>query len=269
VINMMIGGINDVIWGRAGRDRQIQDVIDSIRAAGKVGLPVIEYNFYAHRLTEGYEEQVGRGGAGYTAYNYELSKRLPPKEGVGTHTRAEQLERARYFLEAVIPEAQRANVRLALHPNDPPVPMSRGNEQLFASFEHWKDYLDLVKSPYNGMTFDCGVTRETGADPVEVCRYLGERDVINHVHYRNVVVRTPNVDYTEVFPDNGQVNMFAVMKELVRQKYPRGLYPEHPRALDIDRKLGLGNQYAGGGGLAGQIYNVAYAKAMLQAALSS
>ena len=269
VINMMIGGINDVIWGRSGRDAQIQSFIDSIRAAGKAGLPVIEYNFYAHRLTEGYEEQVGRGGAGYTAYNYELSKDLPPKEGVGTHTRREQLERARHFLEAVIPEAEKANVRLALHPNDPPVRMSRGNEQLFASFEQWKEYLDLVKSPYNGMTFDCGVTRETGADPVEVCRYLGDRDVINHVHYRNVQVRKPNVDYTEVFPDNGQVNMFAVMKELVRQKYPRGIYPEHPRALDIDRKLGLGNQYPGGGGLAGQIYNVAYTKAMLQAALSS
>ena len=269
VINMMIGGINDVIWGRSGRDEQIQHVIDSIRAAGKAGLPVIEYNFYAHRLTEGYKEEIGRAGAGYTAYDYELSKDLPPKEGVGTHTRAEQLTRAKHFLEAVVPEAEKANVRLALHPNDPPVEMSRGSEQLFRSFEQWKEYLDLVKSPYNGMTYDCGVTRETGADPVEVCRYLGERDVINHVHYRNVIVRKPNVDYTEVFLDNGQVDMFAVMKELVRQKYPRGLYPEHPRALDVDRKLGIGNFYPGGGGLVGQIYNVAYTKAMLQAALSS
>ncbi len=269
VINMMIGGINDVIWGRSGRDEQIQHVIDSIRAAGKARLPVIEYNFYAHRLTEGYKEETGRAGAGYTAYDYELSKNLPPKEGVGTHTRAEQLKRAKHFLEAVVPEAEKAGVRLALHPNDPPVEMSRGNEQLFRSFEQWKEYLDLVKSPHNGMTFDCGVTRETGAEPVEVCRYLGERDVINHVHYRNVIVRKPNVDYTEVFLDNGQVDMFAVMKELVRQKYPRGLYPEHPRALDVDRKLGIGNQYPGGGGLVGQIYNVAYTKAMLQAALSA
>jgi mannonate dehydratase len=137
------------------------------------------------------------------------------------------------------------------------------------TFAHWKEYLDLVKSPYNGMTFDCGVTRETGEDPVKVCRYLGERDVINHVHFRNVIVRKPYVDYTEVFLDEGQVDMFAVMKELVRQKYPCGLYPEHPRALDIDREKGIRNQYPGGGGTVGQIYNVAYAKAMLQAALSS
>ena len=71
------------------------------------------------------------------------------------------------------------------------------------------------------MTFDCGVTREMGEDPVAVCRYLGERDCINHVHFRNVVVRKPYVDYTEVFLDDGQVDMFAVMRELVRQKYPR------------------------------------------------
>ena len=106
------------------------------------------------------------------------------------------------------------------------------------------------------MTFDCGVTREMGEDPVAVCRYLGERDVINHVHFRNVRVRKPYIDYTEVFLDEGQVNMFAVMKELVRQKYPSGLYPEHPRALDIDRQRGIRNQYPGGGGLAGEIYNV-------------
>jgi mannonate dehydratase len=268
VINMMIGGFNDVIWGRPGADAQIENVIKSIRAAGKVGLPVIEYNFYANRLTEGYKEEVGRGGAGYTAYDYEISKNLPPKDGVGTHTRAEQFKRAEGFLKAVVPEAEKANVRLALHPNDPPVPLSRGSEQIMATLEHWKQYLNLVKSPYNGMTFDCGVTREMGEDPVAVCRYLGERDCINHVHYRNVVVRKPYVDYTEVFPDTGMVNMFAVMKELVRQKYPRGLYPEHPRALEIDRQRGIQNQYPGGGGLVAEIYNIAYAKAMLQAALS-
>jgi mannonate dehydratase len=269
VINLMIGGFNDVIWGRPGADAQIESVIQSIRAAGKVGLPVIEYNFYANRLMEGYKEEIGRAGAGYTAYDYELSKNLPPREGIGTHTRKEQLKRAEHFLKAIVPEAEKANVRLALHPNDPPVPLSRGSEQIMATLDQWKEYLDLVKSPYNGMTFDCGVTREMGEDPVKVCKYLGDRDVINHVHFRNVVVRKPYVDYTEVFVDEGMVNMFAVMKELVRQKYPRGLYPEHPRAIDIDRQRGIRNQYPGGGGLVGEIYNVAYTKAMLQAALSS
>jgi mannonate dehydratase len=270
IFNMMISGFDEVIWGRPGADAKIEQVVASIRTAGRVGLPVVEYNFYAHRLTEGYKAESGRAGAGYTAYDYELSRSLPPREGVGTHTRAEQLKRAKHFLEAIVPEAEKANVRLALHPNDPPVPLSRGSEQIMATVEHWKEYLDLVKSPFNGMTFDCGVTREMGEDPVAVCRYLAERDCINHVHFRNVVVRKPYVDYTEVFLDDGQVDLCAVMKELVRQKYPRTIYPEHPRALDIDAACGSArNQYPGGGGYAGEIYNVGYTRAMMQAALHS
>src|SRR5262249_28405120 len=184
--NMMISGFDDVIWGRPGAEAQAADVVASIRAAGKAGLPIVEYNFYAHRLVEGYKEETGRAGAGYTAYDYEISKTLPPKDGVGTHTRAAQLERARRFLKAVVRWAERAGLGLAPHPTAPPVPLSRGSEQLMASVAHWKEYLGLVESPANGMTFDCGVTREMGEDPVAVCRWLGERDRINHVHYRNV-----------------------------------------------------------------------------------
>ncbi len=66
--------------------------------------------------------------------------------------------------------------------------------------------------------------------------------------------------------------MFAVMKELVRQKYPRAIYPEHPRALDADPALAgpdFRPFYPGGGGYVGLVYNVGYTRAMLQAALSS
>jgi mannonate dehydratase len=273
VVNFMIGGFEDVIRGGPRRDEQIDAVIQSIRAAGRAGLPVIEYNFYAHRIVEGYYEELGRGGAGMTAFSHERVKDLPALPNEGAHTKEQLFERAGYFLKAIVPEAAKANVRLALHPNDPPAPVSRGSEQLMATLADWKRYLDLVKSPYNGMTFDCGVTAELGEDPVAVCQYLGGRDAINHVHYRNVKVRKPYVDYAEVFLDEGVVNMFEVMKELVRQKYSRGLYPEHPRAIDLDRERpnGIVGQYAkaGGGGLAAEIYNVGYTRAMLQAVLAS
>jgi mannonate dehydratase len=270
VCNLMIWGFPNTLYGRPGRDEEIDDVIQSIRAAGRVGLPVIEYNFYAHRLMKGYHEVPGRGGAGTTGYDYSLSKDLPPLPEVGAHTLGEMWANITYLLEAVIPVAEEAGVRLALHPNDPPVPLSRGSEQIMATLDGWKKLIGIVDSPANGITYDCGVTREIGEDPVEVCRYFGERDRINHVHFRNVVVKTPSVDYVEVFPDEGQVDMFAVMKELVRQRYDRALYPEHPRALDADREReGFDPYYPGGGGYTGLTYNVAYARAMLQAALSS
>jgi mannonate dehydratase len=270
VANLMIHGFPKALYGRPGRDEEIEKVIASIRAAGKAGVPVVEYNFYSHRLTEGYYEELGRAGAGMTAYDYDRSRNLPPLPEVGTHTVDEMWANVTWFLKAVVPAAEAAGVRLALHPNDPPVPLSRGSGQIMATLEGWKRLVMIVDSPANGITYDCGVTREMGEDPVAACRWFGERDRINHAHYRNVRVRRPSVAYTEVFPDEGQVDMFAVMKELVRQRYPRALYPEHPRALDADREgPGFDPYYPGGGGYAGLVYNVAYAKAMLQAALSS
>ena len=126
-----------------------------------------------------------------------------------------------------------------------------------------------MNSPSNGITFDCGVTKEMGEDPVEVCRYFGSRDRINHVHFRNVKVQKPYERYTEVFIDEGENNMFAVMRELVRQKYTRLIYPEHPRALDYDRERRAPSQYPGGGGYAAFAFNVGFTRAMLQAALTA
>src|SRR5271157_1001360 len=267
--NMMISGFPNAIYGRLGRDEEIEKVRQSIRAAGKAGLPVIEYNFYAHRLVEGYYEEIGRAGAGLTAFDYDRVKDLPPLASEGAHSLEEMWRNITYFLKAVIPVAEESGVRLALHPNDPPAPLSRGSEQIMGSVEGWKHLIEIVPSKSNGITFDCGVTREMGQDPVEVCRYFGTRDRINHVHFRNVQVRVPNEKYTEVFLDDGQVNMFAVMKELVRQKYPRLIYPEHSRALDADRYMpGPKPFYAGGGSYVGFVYNVGYTRAMLQAALT-
>ncbi|MGE0886784.1 MAG: mannonate dehydratase [Blastocatellales bacterium] len=270
IINMMIGGFPKTIYGKPGRDEEIEKIIQSIRAAGKVGLPVIEYNFYAHRIVEGYYEELGRAGAGMTAFDYDRVKDLPPLPDIGAWTLDQMWTNITYFLKAVVPEAEKAGVRLAQHPNDPPAPISRGSQQIMSTLAGWKKLVDIVKSPANGITFDCGVTRELGEDPIAVAKYFGARDVINHVHYRNVKVRKPYVDYTEVFLDEGQVNMFAVMHELVKMKYSRGLYPEHPRAIDYDRERGIENFYAkvGGGGFGGEIYNVGYTKAMLQAALA-
>jgi mannonate dehydratase len=265
--NLMIGGFSNVLYGRPGRDEEIEKIRQSIQAAGKVGLPVVEYNFYAHRAIEGYHYEEGRGGAGLTAMDDERVKGLPPLPNEGAHTLEEMWANITYFLKAVVPTAERANVRLALHPNDPPVPVSRGSGQIMATVEGWKHLIEIVDSPANGITFDCGVTREMGHDPVEVAHYFGSRDRINHVHYRNVKVRKPYTNYTEVFIDEGENNMLAVMEELVRVKYKHLIYPEHERALDYDRDRGIHNQYPGGGGYAGMVYDIGYARAMLQASL--
>jgi mannonate dehydratase len=265
--NLMIAGFPNVVYGRPGRDEEIDKIRQSIEAAGQVGVPVVEYNFYAHRAMEGYFEEAGRGGAGLTGVDYDRARDLLPLAEEGAHTLGEMWANITYFLKAVIPVAEKANVRLALHPNDPPFPLSRGSQQIMATVEGWKHLIEIVDSPANGITFDCGVTMEMGEDPVEVCRYFGSRDRINHMHYRNPHVTVPYLKYDEGFIDEGDVNMFAVMRELIKMNYSREIYPEHPRAIDYDRQRGPIRGYPGGGGYAGDLYDIAYAKAMLQAAL--
>ena len=289
--NLMIGGFNNAIYGRPGRDEEIEKVIASIKAAGKVGLPVVEYNWYAHRAMEGYFEEADdvRLGVGWTGFDYDHVRTpgsqysnslrpeeanmkfrdLPPLPNEGAHTLEEMWATITYFLKKVVPEAEKAGVRLALHPNDPPAPISRGSQQIMGSVEGWKHLIEIVKSPANGITFDCGVTHEMGQNPVEVCAYFASRDRINHVHFRNVKVKKPYERYSEVMIDEGENNMFLVMKELVKHKYKLEIYPEHPRALDYDRDRGPIGGYPGGGGYASYAFQVGYTRAMMQAALMS
>ncbi len=265
--NVMFSPSERVRFGEPGKDEDIEIVIKAIKASGRQGLPVMEYNFYGHRIVEGYNTVPGRGGSGLLEFNNDRIKDLPPLQGQTGHTLEEMWDNVTYFLKAVIPVAEEANVRLSLHPNDPPAPISRGNGQIMSTVEGWKRLVDIVKSPYNGITFDCGVTRELGHDPVETARYFGERDQINHVHFRNVVTRTPQLDYTEVWVDEGQVDMFAVMSELVRQKYPRLIYPEHPPKNDADTEFPFSGVSATT--YTGFAYTVGYARAMMQAALAT
>jgi len=281
VLNMMLPVISKIIYNRDGRDEEIKQVQDSLRAAGAAGLPILEYNFYAHRLVEGYYPVPGRGGVGNLGFDYyrkdtilqypkarapheanTAPKDLAPLPGIGAYSYEQLWDNITYFLKAVIPVAEKAGVRMALHPNDPPVPVSRGSQQIMGTFNDWKRLIDIVDSPSNGMTYDCGVSNEIGEDPLEVLDYLISRDRINHVHYRNCIVDIPREKYVEVLTDVGTVDMFAVMQQLVKRKYKFGLYPEHPRSLDYDKEHPRGGNYAG------FVYTTAYARAMMQAALT-
>ena len=308
--NAMINLPASVLYGRESRTKDMEPFLASIAAAGKGGLTVVEYNFYAHRAVEGYYETAGRAGTGYTGFDYELEllvnpdgtvaqpiyrdetgqmtpetlaafpnakkvkfKDLPPLPSEGAHNLEEMWANISWFLKLAVPAAEKAGVRLALHPNDPPAPISRGSQQIMGTLGGWKHLIEIVNSPANGITFDCGVTREMGEDPVAVADYFASRKRINHVHFRNVLVVKPYEKYQELFIDAGMGDMFGVMKALVRNRYTGTIYPEHPRAFDADRdRVGPGGRvggYPGGGGYTGITYSVAYTRAMMQAALES
>lgn len=161
--------------------------------------------------------------------------------------------RLEYFLKAVVPVAEREGVRLALHPNDPPVASFRGVPQAIRTGEDLKRVIEIVNSPANGITFDTGVMREGGGDVISLIRYFGSRNRINHVHFRNVRLHEPFTRYTETFLDDGDIDMRAAMRAFVETGYSRCLVPHHSPRFDNDSEDHL----------AGWAYTVAYLKAML------
>ena len=249
-----------VVHGLPGRDEMIEKLKASIVAAGKAGLPVVEYDFFPHRANEGYKEIPGRGGSGLLSFDYDRMKDLPPIPSEGAVSYDQVWANLTYFLKAVVPVAEKAGVRLCVHPNDPPPKLSRGSGQVLNTLKDWKRLIETVDSPSNGITFDCGVTRELGEDPVAVCRYFASRDRISQVHFRNVKLTKPNEKYVEVWDDEGDDDLLAVMKELIRNNYKHLIMPEHPRTTENDK--GQKN-----GGYTGWVYNVGYARSMMQVAL--
>ena len=79
--NVMFDPGERIIFGKDGRDDDIETIINAIQIAGRQGLPVMEYNFYAHRIVEGYKVVPGRGGSGLMDFNNDRIKDLPPLQG--------------------------------------------------------------------------------------------------------------------------------------------------------------------------------------------
>ena len=125
------------------------------------------------------------------------------------------LRRLDDFLDAVIPVAEKAGVRLALHPDDPPVPHGipplAGAAHIASSFEQYRRIWDMVPSRSNGMLFCQGCVKEMqGVDVYEAIRQIGSLDKIVMVHFRNVSGSFPK--FQETFVDNGDVDMYRAMQ---------------------------------------------------------
>lgn len=210
------------------RDRDIGGVCRTIEHAGKAGLRGLNYNFciLPHQRTEG---TPGRGGSTYSTFDLSKYDNETLTEA-GRVSREEAFERAAYFLERIIPVAEGNKVQMAVHLNDPPAPVLKGVERWnYPMFEGLKRFAELVDSPYHGFNFCCGTAAEGLEDPgralYDIVRYFGERKKIFNVHFRNI--RGGLCHFQEVWPDEGDVDMFKLAKVLRDVAYPYMLMPDH------------------------------------------
>jgi mannonate dehydratase len=226
----------NILLGRGEREADLEIVRANIAAAGRVGVRVLTYSFTALRPSEGYgsRDGGGRGGADLRDFDHARICDLPPLASVGTHSHEQMWERVDHFLRAVVPVAEAAGVRLAAHPNDPPVPVYRGVAQPLSNLDGLKRLIELVDSPANCVFFDTGVTTEMGEDAVAAIRYFGERQRIGTVHFRNVRVETPRYKYVETFHDDGDCDLFACMEAFHRVGYDGLIDPDHTPGITGD-----------------------------------
>lgn len=232
--SLYIHSFPNVILGNAERDSDIEHVCESIRIAGRLGVPVLLYNFYGLRNVEGLYSKPGRGGAAYRAFDNKLVKDNTPLPALGIINDDTMWRRLQYFLHAVIPVAEAAGVRLAQHPNDPPVLSYRGVAQPFATIEHWKRLVNFIPSPANGIVLDTGVIAQLGGDVADTIRYFGKKNCINHVHFRNARTMGTDGGYFESFIDEGAANMMTAMKALKEIGYSGGIVPDHSPSISGD-----------------------------------
>ena len=240
----------NVRLGRPEREQEIEDVCQSIETLGKEGIPVVEYVFNLAAVFGSESKPSGRGGAIVRHFDYEKARQYPPEPGF--EASAEDVwKRITYFLERVVPVAEMANVKLACHPDDPPVPTLKGETRVLGSMEGMKRLMEVVPSEANCLNFCQGTVAEMGVDVIEAIRYFGSRGKIQHVHFRNVKGSVPRFD--ESFIDDGDVDMLQALRTYKEVGYTGTIMPDHwPRVV-------------GNSPLIGRAHALGYLKALMDA----
>jgi mannonate dehydratase len=193
-----------------GWERELEYVCTLIESMGAVGIPVWCYNWMAEFNWQRTSITTRtRGGASASSFDYALVKNAPltPSGVISEELLWETLAQ---FLDTVVPLAEKANVKLAMHPDDPPLSPIRGIRRIMRSLENFDRLLDLHPSPNNGITFCQGNFALMTRDIPAAIRHYAERGAIHFVHFRDV--RGTPEKFEETFHDDGQTDMLAAMR---------------------------------------------------------
>lgn len=215
--------------GLPGRDEAIDAYNDFNRILGKAGIPVGYMTWEPnHVLTTDFKVSTHtRGGIGRVVDLEELKAR--PYSHGRLYTEEEIWANFKYFLDRALPVCEEANIKIALHPNDPPVDCLLGITNLIKSSQDYRRAFELAgNSPYLGMKMCIGCWLEGGdafGDVLEDIRYFVENKKVLLVHFRNVSATMPY--FEETLLEDGYADAYELMKQFVRCDYDGSIHVDH------------------------------------------
>lgn len=258
--NLPISFYDHAMLGEPGRDEQIDNVCESIRNLGRVGIPVLGYHFspsFVWRTSN--SAPLGRYGAKVQAFDWELQKQgIDDMADFGQRRDhkipdAETLwENFEYFMRRVIPVCEEYGVTMALHPDDPPMASLSGIARLFISVESYKRAEKMIDSANWGLLLCIGTFSQMagGAKNIfEAIDYFGPRGKIVYAHMRDVQGTVPK--FHECFLGEGNFDPFEVMVALRHSGFDGFIVSDHVPAIEGDTAWGHRVRYADTGYLRG------------------
>lgn len=237
-------GHHKVIYNLPGRDEQLENFCKSLENLGAVGIKVVKLTHgpnIPNRVWRTDRDKPTRGGATSTAFDPDLVKDVPPTAKYGAYTEEQIWENLAHFLRGVLPTAEKAGVRIAMHPDDPPLSsVHLAFPRILTSVEAFDRMLEIYPSENIGLLFCQGCFSEMGVDIPMAIRHFGKKKKIFFVHFRKVKgsVKEPG-GFQEIFHDDpAGTDMFEAMKTYYEVAFYGPMRPDHAPRMQGDERFG-------------------------------
>lgn len=240
--------------GLDGRDEDIEKYVHLLENMGKLSIQLLCYNFMATGWFRTEKDLEERAGALVTGFDWERAKKLP-NTAFGAISAEKIWENYRYFIERTIPVAEKAGVKMALHPDDPPVPVLQGIGRIFINADATRQALSLSDSASHGLTFCQGTYTTMGEDVKKLITEFKER--IHFIHIRDVE-GTPQ-KFRETFHDNGPTDMVDLFRAYQNAGINVPIRSDHVPTMAGESNAAHGYE------MKGNLFGIGYMKGIMDA----